>query len=301
MDEHRRSFSPTLWYLPPRYAADLEQRTRLKQCWFAGVHTDVGRGYEDHVPGDIADITFAWMVDQCRDHLAFNNDKVQQLMEKGDFKQPDDEKARREREERVRKAHHWGLAYLHDSMDSLLFKIGGSRTRTPGQYIFKARHVVYDTTNRNWSRSPNESGFVTDSKIVTNLTPEDESWYWRFWNTVSGIIGSPPEDVAKLAPVWTSEVIHPSVRVRMLQDQTYDPPALRGFKLMHNEAHDCWTWVKEWTAANGEVRRKKLREYRIEDPSFAFSKVTAETLSYGVGQEVPVPPRQTNWSWVSFW
>ena len=260
------------------------------------MHTDVGRGYDDHVPGDIADITFTWMVDQCCGLLAFDEKNVRQMTEKGDFKQPEEEGAKRQREEKVRRAQNWGLACLHDSMN-FIFKIGGSMTRTPGQYTFKARDWVYEETDSSGSGSPSGSGFVTKSKIITDSSPEEKSWYSRLWSTASGVFNGSPEDIEKLAPVWTSEVIHPSVRVRMIHDPTYDPPALRGFKLMYDATRTRWTWVKEWTDINGEVRRKRLHEYRIEDPSFALSKVTAETLESGVGEEVSLPPRQTNGSW----
>jgi hypothetical protein len=258
------------------------------------VHTDVGRGYNDHAPGDIADITFAWMVDQCRNLLAFNDKKVRQMMEKGDFKVPEGDDAKRQREDRVRRAQNWGMAYLHDSM-SLVFKMGGSMTRTPGQYFFRARGWAHEKADSNSS----ESGFVTKSKIVTDSPPEAKSWHSRLWSTASGAFSGPSEDGAR-QEVWTSEVIHPSVRVRMMHDQTYDPPALRGFKLMYDATRTRWTWVKEWTDANGEFRRKKLHEYRMEDSSFGLSKATAETLGSGVGEEVPLPPRQTNKSWFPF-
>ena len=38
------------------------------------------------------------------------------------------------------------------------------------------------------------------------------------------------------------------------------------------------TCVKGWTNVNGEVRRKVLHEYRVEDPFFALKAVTTETL-----------------------
>jgi len=296
LDEHRQSFSPTLWYLLPEKCNVPERGTRLKQCWFPGVHTDVGRGYNDHAPGDIADITFAWMVDQCCGLLAFNEKKVRQMMEKGDFRQPEDEDAKRRREDKVRRAQNWGLAYLHDSM-GFIFKIGGSMTRTPGQYTFKPRDWDYEKTDSHGSGCPSGSGFVTKSKTVTDSPPKKKPWYSSLWSTPSGIFSGSSEDVVKLAPVWTSEDIHPSVRVRMIHDPTYDPPALRGFKLMYDATRTRWTWVKEWTDTNGEVRRKRLHEYRIEDPSLALSKVTAEILGSGVGEEVPLLPRQTNGSW----
>jgi hypothetical protein len=260
------------------------------------VHTDVGRGYDDHVPNDIADITFVWMVDQCRNLLAFNDKQVRQMMEKGDFKVPEGDDAKRKREDKVRKAQNWGLACLHDSMN-LIFKLGGSKTRTPGRYAFKARDWVYEQRESSGCSGLSGSGFVTKSKIVTDSPPETKSWHSRLWSTASEVLNGPSQGVAKLAPVWTSEVIHPSVRLRMMHDPKYDPPALRGFKLMYDATRTRWTWVKEWTDTNGEVRMKRLHEYRMEDPSFALSKVTAETLGSGIGEEVPLPPRQTNGSW----
>ena len=291
--------------LQPRRDDDPEPPTRLKQCWFAGVHTDVGRGYKDHAPGDIADITFAWMVDQCDGILAFNKDRVQKMLQKGDFEFVPGRAAEMEREDRESKAKHWGLGYLHDSMTvPFVLVLDGSRTRTPGQYPFPAHHVVYKS---NSSRSPSEGSFVTDSRIVTNITPKEKSWYWRFWTTVAGVIGFQVEDLAKLAPVWTYEVIHPSVRVRMIRDATYDPPALQGFKLRYDDHSKHWTWVKQWHGPNGELREKRLHEERIENSSFSLRKDSSkdrkeivEALESGVGQEVPLPPRQTT-SWFSFW
>ena len=262
------------------------------------MHTDVGRGYEDHVPGDIADITFAWMVDQCHDFLEFNEGKVGNLLEKGDFKEPPegDTEAKAARKRREDKAKHYGLADLHDSMDKLVFKIGGSRTRTPGQYIFKSHRVVYD---RSQSRDPSESSFVTNSRLVHNMTPEEKSWYLRFWDTVSGVIGGVPEDISKLKHVYTSEVIHPSVRVRMMQDPKYNPPALQDFKLVPEPKDQRYTWVKEWTAPNGEVRTKRLREDHFEKGSFSLRIPPAETLTFQETASIPAKEK-TGW-WPSLW
>ena len=301
MDEHRGAFSPTLWYFPPGQVNNATKRTtHLKQCWFAGVHTDVGRGYEDHVPGDIADITFAWMVDQCRDLLAFNEKKVPQMLEKGDFKQPEDEEAKKRREERVRKAKTWGLAALHDSM-TLVFKMGQSMDRTPGQYAFKARKRAHETVDNPGSGGLRGGGFITMSEIVPDSPPEAKPWHSRVWRAAWGVFTGPLEDLSKLDPVWTAEVIHPSVRLRMMQDKTYDPPALRDFKLKYDADRSRWTWVKKWEDTNGIVRETTLHEDRIEDSSFSLSKVTAESLKFGIDKEEPLPPRQKNGSWFSFW
>ena len=56
IDERRESFEPTLWTETP------DNRHRIRQVWFAGVHSDIGGGYEDRHHSDIA---LKWMVDQA--------------------------------------------------------------------------------------------------------------------------------------------------------------------------------------------------------------------------------------------
>lgn len=54
IDERREDFEPTLWQ--PREGLDLEQ------VWFAGVHGDIGGGYEPDKQGRItSDFALAWM------------------------------------------------------------------------------------------------------------------------------------------------------------------------------------------------------------------------------------------------
>ena len=240
------------------------------------------------------------MVDQCHDLLAFNEKKVLQMLEKGDFKQPKGEEAKKRREERVRKAKTWGLAELHDSM-TLVFKMGRSVDRTPGQYAFIARKRAHEKSDNHGSGSPRGCGFITRSEIVPGSPPEAKPWHSRIWRTASAVFTGSMEDLSKLDPVWTAEVIHPSVRLRMMQDRTYDPPALRDFKLKYDADRSRWMWVKKWEDTNGVVRETTLHEDRIEDSSFSLSKVTAETLKFGVDKEQPLPPRRKNGSWYSFW
>jgi len=54
IDDERLTFHPTLWD-----ENDPQTAQRVEQVWFAGVHTDVGGGYEEH---GLADITLDWMV-----------------------------------------------------------------------------------------------------------------------------------------------------------------------------------------------------------------------------------------------
>ena len=84
LDEHRAPFTPTLWTLP----SDQSERakTTLIQCWFPGVHVNVGGGSDDGLEareGDlesIANTTFAWMADRCAPFLKFDYLRMEILM-----------------------------------------------------------------------------------------------------------------------------------------------------------------------------------------------------------------------------
>ena len=58
IDEKRASFEPTLWQ------ETSENRNRIKQVWFPGVHSDVGGGYPERHHSDVA---LKWMVDQAKE------------------------------------------------------------------------------------------------------------------------------------------------------------------------------------------------------------------------------------------
>jgi len=56
IDERRREFPPTLWTGPPATGQMVEQ------VWFAGVHSDVGGGYEETA---LSDIALSWMLNKA--------------------------------------------------------------------------------------------------------------------------------------------------------------------------------------------------------------------------------------------
>ncbi len=61
IDENRQDFEPTLW--------TLKDDVDLQQVWFAGVHTDIGGGYEEH---ELGDFSGQWIVQEAsRFGLAF--------------------------------------------------------------------------------------------------------------------------------------------------------------------------------------------------------------------------------------
>jgi hypothetical protein len=67
LDEHRMTFSPTVWEMPDE-GMPTELKV-LKQCWFAGSHSNVGGSYPDT---GIADLTLAWILQQLSPLLTFD-------------------------------------------------------------------------------------------------------------------------------------------------------------------------------------------------------------------------------------
>lgn len=65
IDEHRKSFTPTLWEKPPGWNG------RLEQVWFAGAHSNVGGSYS---PDGLANESLHWMVEKAEElGLEFDN------------------------------------------------------------------------------------------------------------------------------------------------------------------------------------------------------------------------------------
>lgn len=64
IDERRKPFAPTLWTRPPGWDG------QLVQAWFAGVHSDIGGGYEDD---SLANEPLHWLLAYAREQgLAMN-------------------------------------------------------------------------------------------------------------------------------------------------------------------------------------------------------------------------------------
>lgn len=58
IDDRRKTFHPMVWDETHEQTAK-----RVKQVWFAGMHTDVGGGYQCR---DLSDISLKWMLDEAR-------------------------------------------------------------------------------------------------------------------------------------------------------------------------------------------------------------------------------------------
>jgi hypothetical protein len=89
LDERRKPFGPTLWYIDK----DLTNKTpqpklpELKQCWFPGVHINNGGGSDDSLStrqGDfesMANITFAWMLQCVYPYLTINEEAYKKYLD----------------------------------------------------------------------------------------------------------------------------------------------------------------------------------------------------------------------------
>ncbi|KAL1390832.1 hypothetical protein HDK64DRAFT_198333 [Phyllosticta capitalensis] len=115
LDERRSAFAPAIWEKPRG------NRSILRQVWFPGVHTNVGGGYDDQ---QLANITLAWMVSQFEPFIDF---RIKYILDQ------DTQNARwysRHREQ----PRPWSFGEIPDSNKGL-YALGGSTTRTPGQYF----------------------------------------------------------------------------------------------------------------------------------------------------------------------
>lgn len=73
IDEARKAFAPAIWEKPEGWAG------RLEQCWFAGVHSDIGGGYPD---SRLADLSLLWMVEKTRSiGLGFDEDVLRACLD----------------------------------------------------------------------------------------------------------------------------------------------------------------------------------------------------------------------------
>ncbi|KAG9002322.1 hypothetical protein FRB93_011748 [Tulasnella sp. JGI-2019a] len=138
----------------------------LVQCWFPGVHVNSGGGSDKNLLAlvsqdnateggspaafneetdmeELADITFAWMVDQCRPFLSFDSQYLAQTAT--------------QHKNLLKARHHpepapgYAVGPIKDSYIPILgYFMGGSSFRTPGQYNdrnknYDPNYISYDT------------------------------------------------------------------------------------------------------------------------------------------------------------
>ncbi|KAJ9603415.1 hypothetical protein H2200_012193 [Cladophialophora chaetospira] len=128
LDEKRAPFSPALW----------EKRdnntTNLVQCWFPGVHSNVGGGYDDQ---ELADITLAWMISKLEPFLDFRPNFLMSLWES----------SRAYYKETGQRTRWWSFGELYNSLKGV-YALTGAKIRTPGNYYRTDPHTGRPTTKR---------------------------------------------------------------------------------------------------------------------------------------------------------
>jgi hypothetical protein len=186
LDENRSSFGPTLLYYPTESNGPPGlERTGFLQCWFPGVHTDVGGGYE-RAYRDISDISLMWMVEMCSSALIFSDDLVESLNMKKTSVKPVDPKAWFPGKTKDPQDLGWGLSDAHDEYHTPTFILGGATTRTPGQYFLSERDGTKDKYITNeWIHSSvrmrmlqKKGGYKPDALKGFKLSKDEEGWKW---------------------------------------------------------------------------------------------------------------------------
>lgn len=121
----RAPFWPTIWKLTPD-----NKNTNLQQCWFPGAHSSVGGGDKTH---GLSDITLAWMIQKLTDHTDLEYD-IQYLLDSRKTFGPNHMDT------------PWGDA-VWDDPDTGIWKLSGTKIRTPGKYLAAAEIAAGIKTN----------------------------------------------------------------------------------------------------------------------------------------------------------
>ncbi|CEJ54670.1 hypothetical protein PMG11_00967 [Penicillium brasilianum] len=122
IDERRLTFPPTLWHRTQDAPAK-----DLQQCWFPGVHQNIGGGAPD---SEIEDITFAWMVDNLSGMVTFEGVIIEELIQKHRAE-------RAKRNALGQQNDDWGCGHITSNFAGLqgaFFRGLGKQDRTPGNY-----------------------------------------------------------------------------------------------------------------------------------------------------------------------
>ena len=216
LDERRTPFSPTVWEMPPSTVQT--QLKELKQCWFAGSHSNVGGSYPD---AGIADITLAWILQQLSSSLTFDSSYIAaQGSENGAWLAKQSPVV----------ARPWSCGKVYDSGDKVQNFLVGASNRTPGTYS----RLDPTTGNSTGVQLRKTHEFIHPSVRVRldlgGLGTGDSATYNDPW------------------PLNGWQLVKPNGRFEKLKTD------LRGYSkedLWGSEFEDSWKWVKQ--AADGKV------------------------------------------------
>jgi len=147
LDEQRGPFTPTLWK-----KTEETKGSNLKQCWFPGVHTNIGGGYDDQ---EIADMTLAWMIQQLMPFLQFDDNYLKIIIHNSDD----------------HSSGEWAAGKIYDSATGIMKIVSGS-IRTPGGYGDGTEETIHKSVRIRMKVVPNWS-----SKALAGWT-WNANGYW---------------------------------------------------------------------------------------------------------------------------
>lgn len=156
LEEHRKHYSPCLWSLPPG------SKTNLIQCWFPGVHINIGGGSGDGLKenhrGDLEIMsitTLMWMIDRCYPFLRFEMDPNIAV----DYHRAltkTIEKAQKATDAKGKSYGGWGVGPVVDLYNEGGNWLTGSEPRTPGHYFLNKEEGEGHKKHRHEHRQTNE-------------------------------------------------------------------------------------------------------------------------------------------------
>ncbi|CAN9429970.1 unnamed protein product [Alternaria alternata] len=234
--------------------------SKLKQVWFPGHHINIGGGSNDLLKDKLGDleqistITLAWMVEQLKEHLAFelnamnlwNQDRF--LLLQPFIQSHLDDHAKYKNNWLVKKINNMLAKDKNDPWND------GNKTR------FK---VLATEALQDWATGPFVDEFENMKKAGSKYRTPGE---YRDKNAPKDVRGG------------TEEEIHPTVWYRMRQlGNDYQPVPLKGFERKQKESPDgvSYEWVK------GSVR---IPESRIDGmQSIERSCLVGDTAKKSMG------------------
>ncbi|KAL8771930.1 MAG: hypothetical protein Q9194_004756 [Teloschistes cf. exilis] len=173
LDEIRKPFGPTLWEKPQGQ----DYPITLKQCWFPGVHSNVGGCYEDTGLGSIA---LVWMIAQLFPFLDFDLGYIEtQRRMTAEFY--------REHNMPIRS---WGLGKIYNSLSGIE-RIAGKKIRTPGRYTVVDAGTGKETPKILSNTEEYIHSSVRVRKMLGGPGPDDKGLYVPVSLTNWDVVGHP--------------------------------------------------------------------------------------------------------------
>lgn len=310
LDEPRASMIPTLWNLPAKSPDQQGNQTNLIQCWFPGVHINIGGGSQDGLKktpkGDLecmANTSFAWMVDRCRPFLRFE-EKVLSFITQQYF-----EKLQKLTDRSVEKSTSgWGVGPYQKAFKGVLNTIIGEEIRTPGHYLDKldAREYIHPVVFHAMENQNYTSKALEGFKRISNGEGKGHSWVKSYtpkdkqsWSEWAGFKSRTVEQTPESVTVTIPEFVIPKMVVQegSYSHERYYASPLERLLILRNQWNDDQT--NEAFESEERFRQRKdsiigkqaASGYLTQlDKDNSATKYIGEAVSWGTS--VPAEPEK---------